>query len=389
MRRFVRLAAVVTAAAAVTLGLSGVASAAVQIPTTPPGISPFKVPSNALGQPVAFTIQANGFASGAQVFLEVCDGTPSTAVGWNPNINCDLGSAPAPVVASAAGVALFPAGDPNKQFKPFRGQSPQGMFNCLNALDPSPNNGLPDFTNCQVRISTNNTASTADQQFFTMQLPTGFTTNLGACTGFKALGKYLPLPGLAKVNQAITMTGALLKDTSVAPLPAVPLGGTCSTPQPGFPTMHPKALAMKLTGVASCDPAAPLPGAYPLNGSATLTMTEINPLSPTGTAPFKIQMQFRIAGVNASAADVQDVTGIIVKGPAVGATVLGSFAQAPITKVPLSLVPKPKPAGWTGYTIDLAKGAACQAGTGTIDTVQLTTGTSTLGGYATGLQFGF
>jgi hypothetical protein len=152
--------------------------------------------------------------------------------------------------------------------------------------------------------------------------------------------------------------------------------------------MHPKALTMKLTGMASCMP-APLPGAYPLNGAATLTMTEINPLSPTGTSPFKIQAQFRIAGVNGSASDVFDVSGIVVKGPGVGATVLGSFVQSPVRKLTLAETPKPKPAGFTGYVLAPEKGAACQSGTGTLDTVQLTTGSSPLGGYAVGLQFGF
>jgi hypothetical protein len=368
----------VTAAAAVTLGvLPGAASATVQIPGPP--ISPFKVPSNALGQPVPFTIQANGFAPGALVFLEVCDGTPSTAVGWNPNINCDLGTAPAAVAANASGVALFPAGDPNKQFKPFRGASPQGMFNCLNALDPSPNNSLPDFMNCQVRISTNNTASTSDQQFFTMQLPTGFTTNIGACNGFKALGKFVA--PLSNTNQSLVLSTSLMKDLGTVGAPAI--NGTCTTTQaPGFPVLHPKAVAIKLLGSASCLPA--LAPAYPLNGKASITMLEINPAT---TKPWQIQAFLRIAGTNASAPDVSDVTGIVIKGPAVGATVLGSIAQSPVSKV--LTVPNPKPVGYTGYAIDLAKGAACQAGTGTIDTVQITTGTSMLGGFATGLQYGF
>jgi hypothetical protein len=369
------VALIAAAVTTVTLATPSIASAAVSIPST----NPFKVPSDALGRPVAFTISANGFAAGAPVFVEQCDGTPPTTPGWNPNVNCDLGSAPAAVIADASGRATFPAGDPNRQFKPFRGPGPQGIFNCLNALDPSPANGLPDFTNCQVRISTNNTATTADQQFFTMQLPTGFTTNLGGCSGFKTLGKFLT--PLSNVNQSITFTTALMKDLGTVGSPVI--SGACATPQAGFETMHPKAIATKLLGVASCAP-APLPGAYPLNGKASITMQEINP----GTLKnWQIQAFFRIAGQNPSAPDVLDVSGIVIKGPAVGASVLGSVTYDPVSKV--SPIPSPKPVGFTGYQLDLVKGAACQAGTGTIDTVQLTTGTSALGGYASGLQFGF
>jgi hypothetical protein len=374
VRNSVRLAAFVAVVAAVLAPTAAFAST-VTIPST----NPFKVPSDTLGHPVPFTIAATGFTAGAQVFVEQCDGTPPTTAGWDPTINCDAGSAPAPAIADNSGKALFPAGDPNKQFHPFRGASPSGQFNCLNAIDPSPANGLPDFRNCQVRVSTNNAAVTSDQAFFTLTLPSGFNQNLGVCSGFKAKGTYVP--PLSNTDQAEVLSTALLKDLSNNTI----LGGMCTTPVPGFPTMHPKAFAAKLAGTTRCN-TTPDVGAYPLNGKVSITMTEINPASPTG-APFQVQAYFRFAGVDPSAADVQDVSGIVIKGPGVGASVLGSVAQDAISKV--SPIPNPKPAGFTGYFLDSAKAAACQAGTGTIDTVQLSTGTSPLGGYATGLEYGF
>ena len=78
---------------------------------------------------------------------------------------------PAPALADASGNVTFPAADPNHAFHPFKGASPQGLFNCLAPTRPSPANGLPDFTNCQFRVSTNNSAGTSDQVFLTMTLP--------------------------------------------------------------------------------------------------------------------------------------------------------------------------------------------------------------------------
>jgi chitinase len=49
--------------------------------------------------------------------------------------------------------------------------SPQGIFNCLSPNDPAPSNGLPNFRNCQIRVSTSNSAATTDQVFLRIQLP--------------------------------------------------------------------------------------------------------------------------------------------------------------------------------------------------------------------------
>ncbi|HEV7524792.1 MAG TPA: hypothetical protein VGP92_07495, partial [Acidimicrobiia bacterium] len=163
--------AVVAAGAAVCLvGLAGMAFAST---ITQPSGSPFVVPGDASGNPTAFTVVATGFAPNALVNVEQCDGVDHTVSGWNPTTHCDLGSSPAPVLADGAGTATFSASDNNHAFTPFKGESPQSLFNCLSPNDPalSPSNGLTDYRNCQIRVSTNNTAVTADQSFLTIQLP--------------------------------------------------------------------------------------------------------------------------------------------------------------------------------------------------------------------------
>ncbi len=109
MRKSVRLAAFVAVVVAVLVPTAAFAST-VTIPST----NPFKVPSDSLGHPTPFTIAATGFTAGSQVFVEQCDGTPPTTAGWDPTINCDAGSAPAPAIADAGGKAIFPAGDPTR-----------------------------------------------------------------------------------------------------------------------------------------------------------------------------------------------------------------------------------------------------------------------------------
>lgn len=169
MRRFLCAALVVaTGVAGLFVGVDP-ANAATSI-TAPTG-NPFVVPGNAGGDPTPFTVTATGFPVGSNVYVEQCDGTLPTAIGWDPTTNCDLGSSPAPQVADANGTVTFLLTDPNFSFHPFKGPSPQGIFNCLSPNDPSPANGLPDYRTCRIRVSSNNSAATADQVFLPIQLP--------------------------------------------------------------------------------------------------------------------------------------------------------------------------------------------------------------------------
>jgi hypothetical protein len=188
VRRFVRV--IVLAVVGVVV-LDGVAFAAT---ITQPTGNPFVVPGDANGNPLPFTIVATGYTAGSQVFVEQCDGVLPTAPGWSPTIDCDNGTSPAAAIASANGTATFSANDLNHAFHPFKNDSPSGQFNCLSPNDPSPNNGLTDYRNCRVRVSSNNAAVTSDQAFLLIQLPDPPTTT---CTSFV---------GTADLSQAIPVT---------------------------------------------------------------------------------------------------------------------------------------------------------------------------------------
>jgi hypothetical protein len=135
-----------------------------------PGPGTLAVPSDADGRPQSFTIVASGFAPGASVSVEQCDGTSPTDAGWAPLGHCDNATAPAAVTVGPDGTARFPARDPNFGFTPFTGASPQSLFNCLAPGEPSPKNRLPDFTNCRIRVATSTTTVTADQAFASIRV---------------------------------------------------------------------------------------------------------------------------------------------------------------------------------------------------------------------------
>jgi hypothetical protein len=143
---------------------------------TEPSSSSLTVPADSAGKPVAITVTATGFTPNESVFIEQCNGKAATDPGWQAALDCDLGSAPAPAIADSEGSVTFLPTDRNHAFTPFAGPSPQLLFNCLAPGAPSPKNAVDDFRNCQVRVSTNNTALTADQQFFTVTLPSGAGT---------------------------------------------------------------------------------------------------------------------------------------------------------------------------------------------------------------------
>jgi hypothetical protein len=141
---------------------------------TTPNTNPFTLSVDGSGNPLPFDVVVSGYPTTLpkpNIFEEICDGTPSTAQGWDPTINCDAGTAGSSTQPDASGNVSFPASDPNKHVNPFRGESPSGLFNCIHTGDTPPANGLPTFDNCQLRVSSNNTASTSDQQFLTMTLP--------------------------------------------------------------------------------------------------------------------------------------------------------------------------------------------------------------------------
>lgn len=142
---------------------------------TSPSTNPYTVPGDSTGAPQSFTVTVSGFTPGQQVYVEQCDGVASTSAGYQVTTHCDLGSSPSAAIVKSDGTATFPANDPNLGFVAFKGISPQGQFNCLSPNDTDPGGGIPSYRNCQLRVSTNNTAVTGDQVYTTLTLPDAST----------------------------------------------------------------------------------------------------------------------------------------------------------------------------------------------------------------------
>jgi hypothetical protein len=131
---------------------------------------PYHVALDANGKPIAFTVTAAGYPQFTQVFVEQCDGRQPSEPNWSPAVDCDDVSGQSPATADKHGVATFTATDPNVALQPFIGQSPQAIFNCIAPHSSAPNNGLPTFTNCQIRVATNPVKATEDQLFVPLVL---------------------------------------------------------------------------------------------------------------------------------------------------------------------------------------------------------------------------
>ena len=84
-------------------------------------------------------------------------------------------------------------------------------------------------------------------------------------------------------------------------------------------------------------------------------------MSQTGAdgKPFQIQAQIALSKNVAAGPDVFDVSGTVIKGPGLGATVGGRIWMDPVT-----LGPKGTTGAFnTGYLLDSAAQSACTAGT--------------------------
>jgi hypothetical protein len=241
------LVLVTTLIAGLTVAMVNAPSASAATITSPAG-NPYVVPGDASGQPQSFTVTASGFAANTPVFIEQCDGVSATDAGWDVTQNCDLGSSPAPATSNASGVVTFPANDPNFGFRPFKGFSPQGLFNCLSPSDPSPNNGLTDYRNCKIRVSTNNSSATTDQVFLNIQLPNAVTTAPG----------FTGTPSGATVGQAYSFAFT-----------------STGSPAPTF-TMSPTTVA----GGITITTAGVLHGTPTTAGSFPITVTATNGVNP-------------------------------------------------------------------------------------------------------------
>jgi hypothetical protein len=323
VRRIVALLlAVLCGSAALTFASPAAGAATI---TTPTG-NPFVVPADAGGNPQAFTVSASGYPADANVFVEQCDGTSPTSVGWDPTVNCDLGSSPASAIADAGGNVTFDASDINRRFAPFRGPSPQGLFNCLSPTEPSPGNGLPDFTNCQMRVSTNNSAGTSDQVFLTLTLPAPSTGTAPDYTG-------TPSAGTVGAAYSFAFTGIT------------------GSPAPTF-SVSPTTIA----GGITISSAGVLSGTPTEAGSFPITVTATNGVAPDAVKPFTIVV------APASTDTPPDFTGTPSSGT-VGAAY--SFAFTGITGSPaptFTLDPATVAGGITISSAGVLSGTPTEAG---------------------------
>jgi hypothetical protein len=142
--------------------------------TSPHG-NPYVVATDAHGVPVPFTISVSGFQPRSIVYVEQCNGRPTSAPNWSPTRDCDIGTSPAGAITDAKGNATFLANDRNHALHPFAGAGPETLFNCLSPKAASPNNGSKDYRQCQIRVSSSNVFSTSDQAF----LPIAFASTGG------------------------------------------------------------------------------------------------------------------------------------------------------------------------------------------------------------------
>jgi len=204
-----------------------------------PGPGTLAVPSDSDGRPQSFTVVASGFAPGAAVSVEQCDGTSPTDAGWSPLGHCDNATAPAAVTVGPDGIARFPARDPNFGFTPFTGASPQSLFNCLAPGEPSPRNGQPDFTDCRIRVATSTTTVTADQAFASIRVtalrpgaPARAVSSTTATTEPPVAAKDPTTPTTTRARGEAVKRAA--KDSAGAQAPTIVLqaGGTASVGAP-------------------------------------------------------------------------------------------------------------------------------------------------------------
>jgi len=157
-------------------------------------------------------------------------------------------------------------------------------------------------------------------------------------------------------------------------------------------TLHPKAIALKLSGIGSCASSsaaraadATKSSAFALSGLLTITMNELDSLG----RPFQTQAYVTVKGFDPTATDVLQLTGIVKKGASVGATVTGKLYLDAVTKI----MPALKPPSGNGYTFDAATAGHCTdgtAGNASVVQAQVGDGTSLLGTTGvSGLAFGY
>jgi hypothetical protein len=187
-------ALVVLLAAGAALVLASSPATAGTITAPPPG---FTVPldrsqKSGLG---LVTIAASGFPPGANVSVMICNGnSPSTDVQWDPNSDCDSGTAPAAAIADSKGNVAWSTRNPARDLVFFDGSNPSATFDCLYSGQPDPADGLKhwgggnpgDGPPCQIIVTTQLVQATSDQVLEPFKLPKVQASCTGSCDGAPA-----------------------------------------------------------------------------------------------------------------------------------------------------------------------------------------------------------
>jgi hypothetical protein len=406
MRKRTRIFLAAVAAVTALVGAGGAVAANADV-TQPANTSPsFVVPGDANGAPQSFTIVADGYPQGiGEVSAEVCDGVDPSLPTWSPGLDCDFASATTAVDVGADGKATFPANDPNYGFFPFKGANSVHSWDCMAPGEAPLNNGRPEYTNCQVRVTMDLFNPNANDAFFTMQLPQRTGNAGGQCGGFALLGKasvnHVSAPLLDQTQVATALATSALKNLSTKAV----LGGMCSivtaTGDPGNPggglvsSLTPKAIGGKVIGNARCASSPAHDGnashAWPYNGKLTFTMSQTYLDALGHTHAYKIQGDIEILGVDpARGPDVYDVAGVVSAGQGLGATVHGSIWIDPVVAAPKGSSSVYN----SGYQFDSNEYNLCNnaiAGDASVSTVMIGGGGSTAvsmrGNSAAGLNF--
>jgi hypothetical protein len=155
--------------------------------------------------------------------------------------------------------------------------------------------------------------------------PAAHAVTIGGCAGTQFLGVIEPPLVVAATPVVIKTKTAKLGLVVYGPGFSGPLtttgAATCNIAGNVFTDV---LVSSKLSGVASCDPASVDPNQYPANGKIKLLYA---------VKTLFTQAYIRIAGFDpVPGPDVIAVTGIVVKGGGVGATVSGEVFFDPVIK---------------------------------------------------------
>jgi hypothetical protein len=239
-------------------------------------------------------------------------------------------------------------------------------------------------------------------------------TSMGSCQGAVQLVKLAsPVKGIGlgdQTTRSIKITGALAKDQTTKAL--VNGGGTCSgvyragdkhVPAPPvgsgntvLSTLNALSQSVSLLGNVSCANGAPAVAvdanaadAYPATGKITWKFSQTyTDLINAATKFYGMQADVVLLGFDPSQLDVVDLGGVVLTGVNAGGIVGGSIWEDPVSKTGGG-------SGFnTGYELDLASAAGCADTTPNNANLTIVlsggggaSGTSLLGGTATGLNF--